>query len=280
MIADSHLVCYNHPAHGEPCPCVPWSSRTATCWEGRCHQLRRYDTINPVEPFVPSLWHRPVYSKNSPIGGGRLIPTESVTVVRNNKCWRENLELNECKRREWLKNNKLTGTLSPAVFRSSVSSLSYRRTRVTFTVSSICCYIICIRTEQKNGVFQPDGLRTHIKPRCGEQNLCGLTFQGIGIVAVAWNKHIILLMFFNFFLDVAYTFIILHFSASLLLWCINHVLGRFSLNKQGLLVKIEPVLFIQHLLCHKKKHIDIPKRAHSSTARSRIHFNSCCSSGD
>lgn len=92
------------------------------------------------------------YSKNSPIGGGRLIPTESVTVVRNNKCWRENLELNECKRREWLKNNKLTGTLSPAVFRSSVSSLSYRRARVTFTVSSICCYIICIRTEQ----FAPD----------------------------------------------------------------------------------------------------------------------------
>lgn len=61
-------------------------------------------------------------------------------------------------------------------------------------------------------------------------------------INIVFKTHYLIHVFWfiYFFLDVGYTFLILHFFASLLLWCINHVLGWFSLNKQGLLVKIEP----------------------------------------
>ena len=39
VLVDSHLVCYNHPVHGEPCPCIPWSSRTVTCQQPRTHTV-------------------------------------------------------------------------------------------------------------------------------------------------------------------------------------------------------------------------------------------------
>lgn len=104
-------------------------------------------------------------------------------------------------------------------------------------------------------------------------------------INIVFKTHYLIHVFWfiYFFLDVGYTFLILHFFASLLLWCINHVLGWFSLNKQGLLVKIEPGFIHSTSSVPPKKttnHIDIPNWTQSSTARSRIHFNSCCSSGD